>query len=181
MPRLGLLVPPLAALHLRWVSSFFSPYCSDCLLQGRLFVPQLLSQSLLSLLRPSLPPLFCLFLLSPPLPPFLLKKVLYDLFFESFEPLEGGSFLMGSPIPLPSPPGSLNPFFVLPEGSFNLFKEWVQEFSPTEGLVKMELFICKQIKELTTRNLLLAMQVNELKKQLECAGCLPKWLCRDSA
>ena len=42
----------------------------------------------------------------------------------------------------------------------------------------MQLFFCKEVKKLTTRNLLLAIEVDELKEQPECAGCLPKHLRR---
>ena len=88
---------------------------------------------------------------------------------------------MGSPVLLLSIPGSPNSFCILPEGSSNLFEERVQESSPIEGPDEVKLFLCEKVKELTTRNPLLAMQVDELKKQLEYPSRLPKRLCKGSA
>ena len=142
-------------------------------------MPQLSPWSFPSFLRPSLPPLFHPFLSSPPPPP-LPEKVPYNPLFESSEPPGGGPFRVGSLVPLPFLPGSLNPFCVLPGGSSNPFEERSQKSSPVRGPDEVQLFFCKEVKELTTRNLLLAMQVDELKKQLECASCLPKCFCRGS-
>ena len=141
-------------------------------------MPQLSFWSLPSLLRPFPPLLFCLFLSSPSLPPPLPEKVPYNPFFEFSEPLEDGPFWMSSPVPLLSLPGSPNPFCMLPKRSSNLFEERAQESSHTGGSNEVELFFCKEVKELTTCNLLLAMQVDELKKQLECENCFPKRLCK---
>ena len=87
---------------------------------------------------------------------------------------------MGSSVLLPFLPGSPNPFYVLPEGSSYLFEERVQESSPVGGPDKVLLFLCKEVKKLTTQNFLLVMQVDELKNQLKCAGYLPKRLYRGS-
>ena len=124
---------------------------------------QLLPWSLLSLLQPSLPLLFCFFLLSPLLPLPLLEEVSYDSLFKSSKPPEGGPFRMGFPIPLPFLPNSPNPFLVLFRGSSNPFEERVQDSSPTGGPAEVEIFFCKKVKELTTPNLLLAMQIDKLK------------------
>ena len=107
--------------------------------------------------------------------------VSHDPLFGSSKPPKDGSFWIGSLVLLPSLPGSLNLFCVLPGKSCNAFEERVQESSPIGGPAEVEIFLCKEVKELTTCNLLLAMQVDELKEQLECAGCLLKHFCRGSA
>ena len=73
----------------------------------------------------------------------------YDPLVESLEPKKGSFSWRRSPVPLPSLPGSLNPFRVSPGGSkasSNPFEKWVQE-SPlhnneksgeTEGLLQAE-------------------------------------------
>ena len=108
------------------------------------------------------------------------KRFLTAHFLSLLSLLEGGPFWIGSLVLLPFLPGSPNPFYVLPKGFSNPFEERVQESSPTGSPDEVNLFLCKKFKELTTCNLL-AMQVDELKKQLECAGCLPKRFCKGSA
>ena len=44
----------------------------------------------------------------------------------------------------------------------------------TERLLQAE------VRDLTLRNIFLAMEVAKLKEQLESAGCVPKCLCRGS-
>ena len=60
----------------------------------------------------------------------------------------------------------------------NPFEKWVRESSLTGSPHEAVVFLCKEVKDLTTRHLLLAMEVDELKEQLKGVGRLPKRLCK---
>ena len=88
-------------------------------------------------------------------------------------------------MPLLSLPGSLNPFWVSPGGSkasFNPFEERVRElpFNNNGGLGKVERLFQAEVKDFTFWNVFLAMDVDELKEQLESASRVPKRLCKGS-
>ena len=88
-------------------------------------------------------------------------------------------------MPLPSLPGTFNPFWVSLAGSkarFNPFEEQVRElpFNNDRGLGEAERLLQVEVRNLTSRNIFLAMKVDELKQQLESVGCVSKRLCRGS-
>ena len=125
-----------------------------------------------------MPPVLRLFLSHPP-SPLAPGEAFYDPLVESLELEEGSPFWRGSLVPLPSLPGTPNPFRVLPGGSrasSSPFEERVQEppLNNNEGLGEAERLLQVEVRDLTSRNVFLAMEVNELKEQLESAGPVPK-------
>ena len=119
-------------------------------------------------------------------PPLLAPKVAsYDPLVEFLEPEEISPFGRRFPVPLPSLPGSPNPFQVSPGGSkasSNPLKEQVQEppLHNDKGLGEAEQLLQAEVRDLTSQNVFLAMEVDKLKEQLESTVCVPKHLCRGS-
>ena len=181
-PRPALLVLLLPRLLLRLVSQSLYLLVLTPVLYGGLFVPKLLPQPLLPIQQPSLPRVLCLFLLSPP-SPWAPKKAPYNPLIKSLEPEKGSFFWKGFPVPLPFLPGSPNPFWVSLKGSkagSNPFKERVLEPSLNNNGGEAEWFLQAEVRDFTSQNVFLAMEVDKLKEPLESAGRVPKRLCRGS-
>ena len=88
-------------------------------------------------------------------------------------------------MPLPSLPGTPNPFQMSPAGSkasSNLFEKQVREppLHCNGRLEEAERLLQAGVRDLTSQNVFLAMELDELKKQFECASCVLKRLCRGS-
>ena len=149
---------------------------------GGLFVPKLLPQPLLPIQRPSLPLVLCLFSLSLP-SPLAPEEAPYDPLAESSEPEEGSPLWRRFLVPLPSLPGSPNPFWVSPggsEASSNPFEERVREPPLNNNKGEAKWLLQAEVRNLTSQNVFLAMEVDELKEQLESAGRVPKLLHKGS-
>ena len=120
--------------------------------------------------------------MSPPSLP-VSEEALYDPLVESLEAEEGSPFRRGSPVPLPSLPGSPNPFWVSPRGSkanSNPFEKRVQEPPFNNNGGEAERLLQAEVRDFTSQNVFLAMEVDKLKEQLESAGHVQKRFYRGS-
>ena len=123
-------------------------------------------------------------MLSPSFPP-APEEAFYDPLVKFLKLDEGSPFWRESSVPLLSLPGSPNPFRVSPGGSkasSNPFKErvWEPPLTNNGKLGEAERLLQAEVRDLTFRNVFLAMEMNKLKEQLESAGRVPKRLCRGS-